>query len=98
MNEKDFKKILERKEQDKLAAKGRKKGYMWMGLGMLGLVGWSIIVPTFIGLAIGIYIDKKFISPFSWTLMFLFLGLIIGCMNVWYWVSKERKSIEKDRK
>lgn len=98
MNEKNFKKILERKEQDKLMAKERKKGYMWLGLGMLGLVGWSIIIPTFIGLSIGIYIDKIFISPFSWTLMCLFLGLIIGCINVWYWVSKERKAIEKDRK
>lgn len=98
MNDQNFKKTLEKKEIAKLMAKRRKKGNVWLGLGMLGLVGWSIVIPTFLGLSIGIVIDKKFTSPFSWTLMCLFLGLIIGCINVWYWIAKERKSIEKDKK
>ncbi|MFA6118563.1 MAG: AtpZ/AtpI family protein [Parachlamydiales bacterium] len=97
MSEKDFKKILEKKEKDKLMAKQR-KNRMWLSLGMLGIVGWSIVIPAFIGIGIGIWIDKKFITQFSWTLMLMFLGLIIGCANVWYWISKERKSIEKDKK
>lgn len=99
MNDKDdFKKIIEQKEKSKLLANKRKKGYMWLGLGMLGLVGWSIVIPTFLGISIGLIIDKKYESRFSWTLMLLFLGLIVGCVNVWYWISKEKKSIERDRK
>lgn len=97
MNEEKFKKILAQKEKAKIIAK-QKKNTMWLSLGMIGLVGWSIVIPTFIGIAIGIVVDKKFPSQFSWTLMFLFLGLIIGCINAWYWVAKERKSIEKDKK
>jgi len=99
MNEEDrFKKQIEQKEKRKLLAKKRKHSYMWFGMGMFGLVGWSIVVPTFIGVAIGIVIDQKVKSQYSWTLMLLFLGLIIGCINVWYWVTKERKSIEEDKK
>jgi ATP synthase protein I len=96
MNDKKLKKILDKKEKRKLIAKRKKNGYMWFGLGMFGLVGWSIVIPTFIGVVIGIIIDTRYDFQFSWTLMLMFLGLILGCINVWFWISKEKKSIEKD--
>jgi ATP synthase protein I len=42
-------------------------------------------------------LDKKFSGQISWTLTFLFLGIVLGCWNAWYWVQKERKLIEKER-
>lgn len=78
--------------------KARKEGEYsaWFGLGMFGLVGWSVAVPTLIGVAIGLWIDSRWPSRFSWTLMLLFAGLVIGCLNAWWWVQRERKRGEND--
>ena len=69
---------------------------IWFGLGMSGLVGWSVTIPTLIGAALGIWVDKHYPSPYSWTLMLLFMGLIIGCLNAWHWVDSEYKEMQED--
>ena len=61
---------------------------VWFGLGMFGVVGWSVVVPTLIGTALGIWIDSTWPSSFSWTLMLLIGGVMLGCLNAWYWVRK----------
>ena len=77
------------------AARGAKKS-IWFGLGMSGLIGWSVSVPTVIGAAIGNWVDKRYPSQYSWTLMLLLIGLIIGCFNAWHWVHSEYKEIQED--
>lgn len=62
---------------------------VWFGLGMFGLVGWSVAVPTLLGIALGLWIDGHFPSQYSWTLMLLLLGIGLGCFNAWYWVQQE---------
>jgi ATP synthase protein I len=69
---------------------------VWFGLGMSGLVGWSVTIPTVIGAALGIWVDKQYTSRYSWTLMFLLMGLIIGCLNAWLWVQSEFKEMQED--
>ena len=69
---------------------------IWFGLGMSGLIGWSVTVPTLIGAALGIWVDKHYPSPYSWTLMLLLMGLIIGCFNAWHWVDSEYKEMQED--
>ncbi len=70
---------------------------VWFGLGTFGLVGWSVAIPTLLGLALGIWIDTRYPSGVSWTLMLLFGGIIAGCLNAWYWLSREREEIERER-
>jgi ATP synthase protein I len=60
-------------------------------LGMFGLVGWAVAIPTLIGIAVGIWIDKRWPSPYSWTLMLLVIGVVVGCLNAWYWVRRESR-------
>jgi len=62
---------------------------VWFSLGMMGLVGWSVAIPTLAGIAIGWWIDTEWPSRVSWTLTLLFLGVVIGCLNAWYWVRQE---------
>jgi ATP synthase protein I len=69
---------------------------VWFGLGMSGLIGWSVTVPTLLGAALGIWLDKHYPNTFSWTLMLLFIGLIIGCLNAWHWVGSEYKEMQED--
>ncbi len=85
----------EKKLQKKVEAaaakkiKARKEGSnIIFGLGLFGIVGWSIAMPTLIGIALGIYVDNRFPMGVSWTLTLLFAGVIVGSFNAWYWVKK----------
>ncbi len=63
----------------------------WHALTLLGVVGWSVTFPTLAGVALGIWIDRIWPSPFSWTLTFLFAGLAIGCLNAWSHIKNDPK-------
>jgi ATP synthase protein I len=80
----------------KLKTKRGPSGSIWFGLGMSGLIGWSVTVPSLLGAALGIWVDRHYPSHYSWTLMLLLIGLIIGCLNVWHWVHSEYKEIQED--
>lgn len=80
-------------EKRKVRAREREEESVWFGLGTFGLVGWSVAIPTLIGLALGIWLDSAVPVPFSWTLTLLFVGIIVGCANAWYWISRERDEI-----
>jgi ATP synthase protein I len=79
------------KEARKLRARREKERSIMFGLGMFGLVGWSVAIPTLIGIAVGIWIDRTYRGPYSWTLMFLIIGVALGCLNAWYWVKRESR-------
>lgn len=64
---------------------------MWAGVRMTGVVGWSVAVPTLIGVAIGKWLDKVWPVHFSWTLTLLLAGVVLGCFNAWYWLKRESK-------
>jgi ATP synthase protein I len=70
---------------------------LWFGLGMFGLVGWAVAVPTLLGIAAGIWLDRLWPGRLSWTLTLLFVGVVAGCMNAWYWIERERKGSDHDR-
>ena len=89
---------IKRKEKRKLRAQRKKGQAIWFGLGLFGVIGWSVMVPTLIGIAVGIWADRRWPGQISWTLTFLFAGIILGCLNAWYWVEKERKEIEEENK
>ena len=79
------------REDRKIRARQEKDRDVWFGLGMFGLIGWSVAIPTVIVIAVGIWIDAKWPSSYSWTLMFLIIGVIVGCLNAWYWVRRESR-------
>ncbi len=70
---------------------------VWFGLGMMGLIGWSVTIPTLLGAALGIWLDKRHSGPHPWTLALLVAGLAIGCFNAWHWVAKEEKAMQDER-
>jgi ATP synthase protein I len=80
----------------KLKAKRGAKRSIWFGLGMSGLIGWSVTVPALLGAALGVWIDHNYPSRFSWTLMLLLLGLIMGCLSAWHWVASEYKEMQEN--
>lgn len=77
----------------KLYARRHPDQKIWFGLGMMGLIGWSVALPTLLGAGLGVYFDAHFQSDRSFTLAFLAAGLAIGCFNAWHWIVKEDKEI-----
>lgn len=80
------------KEARKLRAQRKAVQTVWMGFGMMGLVGWSVAIPTLLGTALGIWLDKRYPGIHSWTLSLMTIGLFVGCLNAWYWVAKENRA------
>ena len=83
---------MERKIQSdaakKIKARSEKDDIMF-GLGLFGIVGWSIAIPTLIGIAVGVYLDNRYPTGFSWTLTLLFAGVLLGCFNTWRWIKQK---------
>ena len=69
---------------------------VWSGLGMMGLVGWSVVVPTLLGAALGLWLDQRHGGTHSWTLALLVAGLTLGCLNAWHWVDKEDRAMRDE--
>ncbi|UJF16662.1 AtpZ/AtpI family protein [Jeotgalibaca sp. MA1X17-3] len=78
---------MEKDANKKLKSKEDGKEIMF-GLGLFGIVGWSIAVPTLLGIALGTYLDKKVETSFSWTLTLIFVGVIVGAFNTWRWLNE----------
>ncbi len=93
-NEEELEETVRIKSERKIQFRKKDRKGLLYGLGMFGLVGWSVAIPTLLMLALGIWVDRTYQSPYSWTLMLLVLGIMIGCLNAWYWVSRESKSEE----
>jgi ATP synthase protein I len=80
----------------KLKAQRHVTKTVWFGLGMMGLVGWSVVVPTLLGAALGAWLDDLYPGGRSWTLALLIAGLCLGCFSAWHWIEKEDKNIHQD--
>ncbi len=81
----------------KLRARRHASRGVWFVLGMMGLIGWSVAVPTLLGAGLGLWLDKRFPDGRSWTLALLMAGLMIGCLNAWHWVSKENEAMRAEQ-
>jgi ATP synthase protein I len=80
-----------RKESRKLKARREKGRSLWFGMGMFGVVGWSVAIPTLAGIALGVWVDTRWPGPYSWTLMLLVIGVGLGCLNALYWIKRESR-------
>ncbi|MBN1917857.1 MAG: AtpZ/AtpI family protein [Verrucomicrobia bacterium] len=83
------KRVADRAERLKRAREEGDRGF-WQNLGLIGSVGWMIILPAVGGSLLGRYIDGKAEDPISWTLTLLVVGLVIGCVGAWQHMRRER--------
>jgi ATP synthase protein I len=54
-------------------------------------LGLSVSLSIFIGLAVGVYLDRRFETSPWCTLIFLILGIIAGFRNIAIAIRKTRK-------
>ena len=96
-DETTFSRQVAAKASRKLKARRAGPQSAWFGLGMFGVVGWSVAVPTLLGAFLGAWWDRHHPGPHSWTLALLVAGLVIGCANAWHWVSAQNAAIHEEK-
>lgn len=70
---------------------------LFKSLGFLSSVGISMVAATFIGLAMGYYLDK-WLGTSPWlTLIFLLLGIVSGFRNIYILTSRELRRQEREQ-
>jgi ATP synthase protein I len=47
---------------------------VWFGLGMMGLIGWSVAIPTLLGAALGIWLTSAIQAPIPGRWHYWWLG------------------------
>ncbi len=87
---------VEAKAKRKLRARRDDTQGVWSGLGMMGLIGWSVVVPTLLGAAIGLWLDARHPGAHRWSLALLMAGLVLGCLNAWRWVAQQDRAMHAD--
>jgi ATP synthase protein I len=95
-SETSFDRVVASKAARKLRVQRQGTQSAWFGLGMSGLIGWSVAVPSLCGVLLGLWLDAKYPGRFSWTLALLFAGLFIGCLNAWHWVSQQDRDMHRE--
>jgi len=93
----DFPSTINKKVNRRINAKADKTNELWHGIGTMGIVGWSVAIPTLLGIALGIWLDNILNDVYSWTLMMLFAGILSGCALAWHWIAKEQKAIHQKK-
>jgi ATP synthase protein I len=91
-----FIKKIKQQEDRKLKFQRQIKQSVWSGLGMSGLIGWTISVSTLTGVFFGMWLDTNYKQTFSWTLTFLITGLLTGTGMAWHWVVRESKDVAEE--
>lgn len=89
-NEEEFLEKIKTNSAKKIKSQEEGNEIMF-GLGLFGIVGWSIAIPTVMGIALGVFLDNRFTQSFSWTITLLFVGVILGSYNAWHWIKEKTR-------
>lgn len=60
------------------------------GLGVFGVIGWSVAIPTVGGAFLGMWLNRVAPQSFSWPIALILGGVVVGAMVAWSWIDKTR--------
>jgi len=66
-------------------------------LGHDGLIGWSVAIPTLLGAALGLWLDRHYPGRHAWTLALLVAGSRSAAQCVAL-VANEDKAMQRNRR
>ncbi|GEM_PF-292662 len=86
----ELEEIVRRKTDRRQRARQGGGVSIWSYLGTFGLVGWTVAVPTLLGLMIGVYVENRWAEGSNRAVITgLVLGAAVGSAMAWYWVRRE---------
>ncbi len=56
-------------------------------LGQIGILGWTIVIPTLLGLFLGRWLDRTFATGVLFSAALLMVGVAIGFWSAWRWMN-----------
>jgi ATP synthase protein I len=62
---------------------------LWRNLSMVGALGWLVVVPTLLGIALGRWLDDTFDTGVTFTGALIFVGVVVGGYLAWHRISHE---------
>jgi ATP synthase protein I len=65
-------------------------------LGQIGILGWSIVIPTLLGLAVGHWLDRHFGTGVFFSAPLLMIGAAFGLWSAWKWMHRQTRSKHHD--
>jgi ATP synthase protein I len=73
------------KTRQERRARWKREGERPLGqnLAMIGVLGWTIVLPTLLGIFAGRWLDRHLNMGIFWTLGLLTAGLALGCTLAW---------------
>lgn len=60
------------------------------GLGVFGVVGWSVAIPTVAGAFLGMWLNRVAPQNFSWPIALILGGVVVGALVAWSWIDKNQ--------
>lgn len=58
-------------------------------LAMIGVIGWTVVVPALLGIFTGRWLDRRFETGIFWTLSLLVAGIAAGCVLGWQRLTRQ---------
>ena len=83
-------KAIRRRAERMQKTRGEPKYSPLSGLGVFGVIGWSIAIPTVTGAFLGMWLNRIALQNFSWPIALILGGVVVGGMVAWSWVEKNR--------
>jgi ATP synthase protein I len=80
--------VREVRRQAERARRGRGPTFLG-GLGLVGAVGWMVVLPALAGAAAGRWIDRRNATGLFWTLSLMTGGLALGCATAWRHIRRD---------
>ncbi len=87
---KDQQKDIGRSAARKQAARDNPGPSPLRGIGVFGVIGWSVAVPVVAGTFLGLWLDRTHPQTFSWTIALIVGGAVVGGALAWAWIEKEK--------
>ncbi|OUL95659.1 AtpZ/AtpI family protein [Paraburkholderia hospita] len=60
-------------------------------LGQIGVLGWTIVLPTLLGLALGRWLDRFAGTRVFFSAPLLMIGAAIGLWSAWRWMHRQQR-------
>lgn len=57
-------------------------------LASVGVLGWVVVVPTLLGIALGRWLDAHWATGITFTAALLLLGVVLGGWSAWRWMHR----------
>lgn len=62
---------------------------IWKNISMIGALGWLIVTPVLLGVALGRWLDRTFETGIFYSGALIFVGVVFGAYLAWQRIHKE---------